>query len=492
MREGEQSPSNYCMNKIYVGYDKRQPVAFNVLQHSIYTRASKPVQIMPLVIDWMPIKKRGLTDFTHTRFLVPYLSNYEGWSLFLDADMLCLDDISKIFEMADDKYAVMVCKNERKFEWPSFMLFNNAKCKNLTPEFVEQNNCLKMDWVKEEEIGSLPLEWNHLVGYDQPRNDPKLIHYTQGIPNMPETINDEHSDKWLMERTDMYRSASWQDMMGGSVHAKFRDNQKNGVVDYQQANNGLLEIKDVKFKPIKSSTELAENVKANLKLGYDFVSFDQVPNRKAILCASGYSLKQNIEQLIEDNSLNEYDIYTVAGAHDFLVNNGITPKGHFDCDPRPEKSRTVSLPNKKTVYMLASSSDPSYFEALKGNNIKIWHLLFDGIWDLVPQAQAAIAGGSNIGMTALCLLKALGYKEIKIYGLDCSFTDNHQYAYSGSSVEHKPIDVKCGDRWFKTSVNMAGACREFLTILSYLGDCNINLVGDGLLAHYCELNIGDK
>ena len=110
--------------KIFIGYDGRQPISYTVLQSSIIRRTSEPVSIAPLVLKTLPIKRQGLTPFTFSRFLVPHLCHYEGWALFLDIDILLLDDISKLFRLADDKYAIMVSKNEHKFEWASVMLFN--------------------------------------------------------------------------------------------------------------------------------------------------------------------------------------------------------------------------------------------------------------------------------------------------------------------------------------------------------------------------------
>src|SRR3990167_6406606 len=102
--------------------------------------------------------KRGcrsfLTSFTFSRFLVPYLCHYEGWALFLDIDMILLDDIHELFCMADNQYAVMVSKNKVRFEWASAMLFNCEHPANriLTPEFIETADRLhQISWLKEEE-----------------------------------------------------------------------------------------------------------------------------------------------------------------------------------------------------------------------------------------------------------------------------------------------------------------------------------------------------
>jgi hypothetical protein len=206
--------------KVFIGSDPRQPVAVQVLTRSIVDRSSKPVSITSLVLKQLPIKRVGLTEFTYSRYLCPFLSHYEGWSLFLDADMLVLDDISKLFDLADEKYAVMVVKNPKlRFEWPSLMLFNNAKCKKLTPEWIDNNNNVPQtfEW---GEVGALPSEWNHCVGYDAPRNDAKLVHYTQGIPCFPEVSDSEYKKEWMDELNACNSTVTWAEIMGRSVHAK--------------------------------------------------------------------------------------------------------------------------------------------------------------------------------------------------------------------------------------------------------------------------------
>lgn len=210
----------FPMLKVFIGFDPRQPVSYTVLQQSIFTRSSKPVAITPLVIEQLPIKREGLTPFTFTRFLVPWLCNYQGWALFLDIDMILLDDISKLFNYKDDKYAVMVSKNEKRFEWASAMLFNCEKCKILTPEYIETaKNLHGIDWADCDEIGAFPSQWNHLVGYDKPRTDAKLVHYTQGVPFHREIEGCEYSNQWHYELTIANYSEPWVKLMGNSVHS---------------------------------------------------------------------------------------------------------------------------------------------------------------------------------------------------------------------------------------------------------------------------------
>ncbi|MCC7487909.1 MAG: glycosyltransferase, partial [Burkholderiales bacterium] len=162
------------------------------------------------------------TEFSLTRFLVPRLSDYQGWSMFIDCDMLCLADVAELAALAarsPDK-AVLVCqhdyvpKTERKFldqvqtkyprkNWSSVMLFNNPRCAALTPEYVNTASGLDLHrfrWLNDEEIGGIPLEWNWLVG-EYPRNpQAKIVHYTLGGPYFDEYRDCDYAAEWFEER----------------------------------------------------------------------------------------------------------------------------------------------------------------------------------------------------------------------------------------------------------------------------------------------------
>lgn len=151
--------------------------------------------------------------------MVPWLCDYKGTALFLDADMLCLTDIMEITQYANAP--VSVVKNKQRFEWPSLMLFDCAQCKVLTPEFVQNSDQLfKMNWA---DVGEIPSEWNHLVGYDEPQ-DAKIVHFTKGIPVWPQTMGCEYADEWHQERRLMMSTVSFDELMGRSVHVAHAGN----------------------------------------------------------------------------------------------------------------------------------------------------------------------------------------------------------------------------------------------------------------------------
>lgn len=208
------------MDKIFIGVDRRQWLAFTVLQYSIYSRASKPVQVIPLLISQLPIQRRGLTDFSFSRYLVPWLCQYEGRALFIDADFLCLDDINRLFDEFDENAAAQVVKSKHRFEWASLILFNCSKCTDLTVDYVNDTSSTpqELEW---GDIGKLPAAWNYLVGYDAPHaQQPSMVHYTQGIPGFLEMQGTPFFEEWQRDLAAATHTCSWIELMGQSIHAK--------------------------------------------------------------------------------------------------------------------------------------------------------------------------------------------------------------------------------------------------------------------------------
>ena len=218
------------MIRVFIGYDPREVAAFSVLQHSIHRRASRPVAIAAVALDQLKgVYKRETnplqsTEFSFSRFLVPWMCDYEGWAVFMDCDQLVLDDIAKLWARRDDRYAVQVVKHhhvpkeevkflgakQSKYEkknWSSVMLINCARCRALTPEYVNSASGLELHqfkWLESEAlIGEIPSRWNHLVGYDAPRADAGLVHYTIGGPYFAEYQDCEYSREWFAEKAHM-------------------------------------------------------------------------------------------------------------------------------------------------------------------------------------------------------------------------------------------------------------------------------------------------
>ena len=195
--------------RVFIGYDAREAIAYHTMANSIIRHSSMPVSLNPLALNNFKsfYDDKGHTDgsnnFIYSRFLVPYLSNYEGWSIFVDGDMIMRGDIAELWAMRDPTKTVQVVKHDYKTKmeekylgaknenyprknWSSVIMFNNSKCKLLTPETVERSTGAELHrfyWTGDDElIGELPPEWNWLdIEYGH-NPDAKLVHYTLGTP----------------------------------------------------------------------------------------------------------------------------------------------------------------------------------------------------------------------------------------------------------------------------------------------------------------------
>jgi hypothetical protein len=142
----------------------------------------------------------------------------------MDCDMLMREDVAQLWQLRDERYAVMVVQHahvpretvkflgepQTKYEkknWSSVMLFNNARCSMLTPDYVNGASGLELHqfkWlVRDELIGPLPERWNHLVGYSPRMPDAALVHYTLGGPYFEEYAHCEYADEWRAARDAM-------------------------------------------------------------------------------------------------------------------------------------------------------------------------------------------------------------------------------------------------------------------------------------------------
>lgn len=228
------------MIRVFVGFDPREQLAFDVCCRSLKAHASVPVDIIPLK-EW-ELRRCGLywrayhvagngqmeddrdrrpfsTQFSFTRFAVPALTDYaDEWVLYCDCDMLWRADIAELFALADKTAAVMCVKHNQvvtsdtkmdgriqlenehgRKNWSSLMLMNPARCHGLTKYVLNNSTGVFLHallWAPEVQIVGLPSEWNHLVGYSDPSAPAKVAHFTNGSPDMAGWEQQPFADEW--------------------------------------------------------------------------------------------------------------------------------------------------------------------------------------------------------------------------------------------------------------------------------------------------------
>lgn len=220
---------------VFIGWDRNEEEAWQVCASSLVEWSSLPLRIQRIgddspgyarlshqqgkqridSVDGTPFS----TSFSFARFMVPFLTK-ERLALFMDCDFLIRADVAELMALADDRFAVQVVKHrhephehlkmngieqsryERK-NWSSLVLWNlrHPSNKFLTLQDINSKPGWWLHgfrWLKDEEIGELPMEWNYLVGFYPER--PKALHYTLGGPWFETCKKGPFAQEWIEAR----------------------------------------------------------------------------------------------------------------------------------------------------------------------------------------------------------------------------------------------------------------------------------------------------
>jgi hypothetical protein len=212
------------MLTIFCGYDKRESIGFHVFANSVIARASIPVALVPCPSHGMT---QGTNEFTYSRFLSAYRMQFSGKCVFADAaDMVCLTDVAELQqELEKIDAAVGVVKHDYKTahpikyrytemespnrdyarkNWASLMLINceHPAWQAVTPESLNSwtgLELLQFKFLADSEIQSVSNDWNVLVDENQSIDNPKILHWTAGIPGFEYYSNAPMADVWREE-----------------------------------------------------------------------------------------------------------------------------------------------------------------------------------------------------------------------------------------------------------------------------------------------------
>jgi hypothetical protein len=223
--------------RIFVGWDSREDIAYQVCRASLLRHASRALEIVPLKQDELradglysrPLDPLASTEFTYTRFLVPHLAGYQGWALFCDCDFLWTRDVAELFALADEQAALLCVQHDHRpneatkmdgrqqtvyprKNWSSLMLINCGHPANATLTVDEANTRTgsylhRFQWLSDDLIGGVPATWNWLEGWNEKPADapPAAIHFTRGGPWFADWQDVDYGGLW----TEQARSLGW-------------------------------------------------------------------------------------------------------------------------------------------------------------------------------------------------------------------------------------------------------------------------------------------
>jgi hypothetical protein len=221
------------MINLFYGFDPRQEAGSHVFCSSVINRSTSPVSLIPLHLKfyesfYKPGLRDGVTTFTYSKFLIPFLQDFKGWAIFCDgADMLCRADISELWALRDHYKAVQVVKHDYKTKhprkyvgtkmeaenrdyprknWSSVMLINcgHFDWRQLKPETVEKMSGEELhsfSWLRDPDLlGELPKEWNWLCQEHGYNKEAKIVHFSAGSPGFLHYAMAPHAEEWRTQR----------------------------------------------------------------------------------------------------------------------------------------------------------------------------------------------------------------------------------------------------------------------------------------------------
>lgn len=239
---------------------------------------------------------------------------------------------------------------------------------------------------------------------------------------------------------------------------------------------GFTSLPEMKGVNVSYET-IWENVESSVQRDLPWFSGYDVTPKTMVLVCGGPSLAYSLKAIREHKQRGAI-IVTVNNTMRYLLEHGITPNCHVMLDARPDNASFVqNAPDIK--YFIASQCHPSVFDALANREVIVWH---NGIGEgerldeiAAPWAKPGVRtnqpdgrpivqvpGGCTVGLRALWLGFASGYRKIHVYGMDSSHSDAEHHAYAQPLNDGEmTLNVQMAGRSYVCSKWMARQAEDF-------------------------------
>lgn len=219
-------------------------------------------------------------------------------------------------------------------------------------------------------------------------------------------------------------------------------------------------------------------VKIAVSQGYPSIQLEPIKDEAISIVGFGPTLEDTWRDITRP-------CITVSGAHDFLVERGIYPDFHAECDGREHKTKHLEKPNGVTTYLMATIVAPRMWALLEGCKVVTWHNangrhIVDWIGQNDP-GTIMVAGGSVVGMSAIHLAGLMGYRRFKLFGFDGHFAKDKRHAGEHYGPPQKVIERVVGARVWKTTPQMSNAADELGWLIRDHPELEITVYGDSMI-----------
>ena len=182
--------------------------------------------------------------------------------------------------------------------------------------------------------------------------------------------------------------------------------------------------------------------------------------------------------------IRKFDTVIACGsAHDWLVGHGIVPTYCVIFDPKDDHARFYKEPLRGVTYLVASTCDPSVFDALAPFDVRVWHP-----WDDLPNElyndEPRVGGGSTVTLRAIPIAHIMGLRELHMFGFDSCYLGGFEHAYPYMQDRPGCFEVNYHGQRFTVTPHLLAQANEFMTMyFDHRNEIAIKVYGDGLIAH---------
>lgn len=263
----------------------------------------------------------------------------------------------------------------------------------------------------------------------------------------------------------------------------------------------------VKPKDSMPADDIHKNIIYNVEKINDFDWVQQYKtNNKHVIVASGGQL--DMKKIKKVQKKYNAEVWCVKHSYPRLLKAGINPDACVILDPRPvdgvsthgiRRKDLFETVDPKTMFVIASMTDISAVDYImsKTNNVKGFHAFTDAVRDTerndkfvvnpnLPISAGAmfISGGTASATRGISLLEVLGYRNIHMFGFDCSVSDSTVNKEDKDELgQAKYMHVETGGINFWTTGELLALAQDLEKMFDRKDlALNINFYGENTLA----------
>jgi len=235
-----------------------------------------------------------------------------------------------------------------------------------------------------------------------------------------------------------------------------------------------------------------EKLKANIAhasaLSLPWLEYKEAHDGHAVIVGGAPSVYGLLDELKWRQEKGQV-IFALNNSASFLRAHGIYPDYQVIIDARPENAEFIKEAPMRE-FLLCSSCHPSVFDKAREYCVPttLWHcyspVLDEALINPENKPECLIAAGTTVGLNAMALSFALGFRKIHVYGMDSSLSEGSHHAYPQSlNDSDRILEVMCEGRIFQAAAWMVAQANQFQFLARELvdGGAEITVHGDGLL-----------